>query len=326
VELVLTRWIPRASILLVLCACDRYWVCDLPERIDGLPRRLSETGLYTDIATGQLADDVVAYTPAFELWSDGADKQRWIRMPDGERIDSTDMDAWSFPVGTKVWKEFSVAGVRVETRLLEKRGADDDDWVALSYVWEPDDRDASAAPLGVLGARGTEHDVPGAGECAACHRGRRSFVLGFSAVQLSADAVVGEIDLSDLVAQGRLTAPPARIPVVPGTAIERAALGYLHANCSHCHNRTRPDRDGARCFDPGTDFDFTLAVDDLGEVATTATYRTAVGDAIKPGEPGASKVIDRMGKRGLRGMPPLATAKVDTEARAVIRQWIEALR
>jgi hypothetical protein len=319
--------IPRASILLaMLCGCDRYWICDLPERTDELPERLSETGLYADIGTGELASGVVAYTPEFELWSDGAAKQRWILMPEGAPIDSTDMDEWLFPTGTKVWKEFSVAGVRVETRLLEKRGADDDDWVSLSYVWDPDDRDASAAPLGVLDARSTEHDIPAAGECAACHQGRRSFVLGFSAVQLSGDSPAGEIDLADLVAEGRLTAPPATVPVVPGTAIEQAALGYLHANCSHCHNQTRPDRDGARCFDPDNDLDFTLAVAELGDVATTSTYRTVVGtDAVKPGEPEEGEVIDRMGKRGLRGMPPLATAKVDTEATALIRQWIQEL-
>jgi hypothetical protein len=314
-------------LLALLSACDRYWVCDLADRTDELPQRLSETGLYADIATGELAAGVVAYTPRFELWSDGADKRRWILLPEGARIDSADMDAWIFPDGTRVWKQFSVEGERVETRLLEKRGAGEADWAAVSYVWAPDERDAVAAPLGERGARGTAHDVPAAGECAACHRGRRSFVLGFSAIQLSAAGTGDEIDLSDLVSQGRLTAAPATLPVVPGTAIEQAALGYLHANCSHCHNQTRPHRDGARCFDPDTGHDFTLAVDELGAAATTATYRTVVGtDAVKPGDPDGSEVVHRMDDRGLRGMPPLATAEVDSEATAVIRQWIEALR
>jgi len=311
----------------MLSACDRYWVCDLADRTDELPQRLSETGLYADIATGELAGGVVAYTPRFELWSDGADKRRWILLPEGARIDSTDMDEWIFPDGTKIWKQFSVEAERVETRLLEKRGTGGDDWVAVSYVWAPDERDAVAVPLGELDARGTAHDVPAAGECAACHQGRRSFVLGFSAIQLSTDGAGDQIDLSDLVTQGRLTVAPATIPVVPGDPIEQAALGYLHANCSHCHNQTRPLRDGARCFDPDTDHDFTLAVDELGAVATTATYRTVVGtDAVKPGDPDGSEVVRRMGDRGLRGMPPLATTAVDTEATGLIRQWIEELR
>ncbi|NVB83775.1 MAG: hypothetical protein HOV81_35700 [Kofleriaceae bacterium] len=321
------RVLALAAVLLT--GCDRFWVCDLaePERVAELPSRLSETGLYADIASGELADGVLAYTPRFPLWSDGADKQRWILLPDGAQIDTSSIDEWSFPDGTKVWKEFSVDGVRIETRLIEKRGPSDEDWVALSYVWSADDRDAIAAPLGELDARETEHDVPGAGECVACHGGRRSYVLGFSAIQLSSAAAPGDVDLSALAEEGRLTAPPAAVPVVPGTPVEVAALGYLHANCSHCHNPNRPARDGPRCFDPQTSYDFTLAIGDLASPANTATYRTVVGSAVKPGEPGDSRVLSFMSRRGFgRQMPPLATNTVDSEAVANIRAWIEALR
>jgi len=169
--------------------------------------------------------------------------------------------------------------------------------------------------------------VPAAGECFACHGGRRSFVLGVSAIQLAPAARPGELDLAGLVAQGRLTAPPSAAPVIPGNATEVAALGYLHANCSHCHNQARPAHDGARCFDPENRYDFTLAVDSLAAVANTATYKTVVGAAITPGDPGASKLVDRMGKRGfLQQMPPLATEKVDRDAVALIRRWIEEMR
>ena len=50
-------------------------------RVALLPERLSETGLYTDIASDRVADGVLAYQPAFALWSDGADKRRWISLP-----------------------------------------------------------------------------------------------------------------------------------------------------------------------------------------------------------------------------------------------------
>jgi hypothetical protein len=309
-------------------ACDRPWVCDEadPARLAELPRRLSATGLYNDAAGHQLAADVAAYTPQFPLWSDGADKQRWIRLPPGRQIDTSDMDEWVFPEGTRIWKQFSVSGVRIETRLVEKRGPTDDDWVPQSYVWDAEEADAVAAPLGESDARGTGHDVPAAGECFACHAGRRSFVLGFSAIQLAQPAGPGELDLDGLIQHGQLTAPPDSAPIVPGTDIERTALGYLHANCSHCHNRARPARDGPRCFDPENRYDFSLAVGELGATADTATYRTVVGAAIEPGDPDGSDAVRLMSQRGfLRQMPPLATAKVDTAAVANLRIWIEGL-
>jgi hypothetical protein len=152
-------------------------------------------------------------------------------------------------------------------------------------------------------------------------------VLGFSAIQLSSAAAPGEVDVVALAQQGRLTNPPSAVPVVPGTPIEAAALGYLHANCSHCHNANRPAREGPRCFDPETDYDFTLALGDLASPASTATYRTAVGRAVEPGSPGDSRLLELMSRRGFgRQMPPLATNTVDADAVANIRAWIEALR
>ncbi|HEU0036227.1 MAG TPA: hypothetical protein VFQ53_36690 [Kofleriaceae bacterium] len=291
-------------------------------RTDEVPTTLSATGLYADITTGTLGDDVLAFEPQFPLWSDGAEKSRWVWLPPDTRIDTTDMDAWEFPAGTRFWKEFRRDGVRIETRLLVKRG--DDDWLAVAYRWTADQRDAVAVPFGVVDANGTTHDIPAAGECAACHGGRRSFVLGFSAIQLSGPAVAGMIDLDGLIAAQRLSAPPAGKLVVPGTADERAALGYLHANCSHCHNQTRPA--SAPCFDPDRSFDFSLEVGDLATPADTAVYRTAIGEVIEPGHPDDSAVIRLMSRRGLvRQMPPLATEQIDDAAVAQLRRWITNL-
>ena len=320
----------RARFTLVLVVllgpgCKRYWVCDEGDTAQ-LPQRLSETGLYANIETGELAPGVLAYTPQFELWADGAEKQRWILLPNAQPIDTSNMDEWLFPEGTKVWKEFSVAGTRIETRLLEKRGPSDADWISLAYVWGPGDKDARAAPLGAIDSHHTAHNVPAAGECLACHGGRRSFILGFSAVQLAASAAAGEIDLDGLIQQGRLSNPPASSPVVPGNSVETAALGYLHANCSHCHNQTRPDRSGARCFDPESSDDFTLAVGQLDGVASTPTYRTVVGHAVERGDPDGSRLYELVSSRGMfRQMPPLATEQVDSTAVANLRLWIEGL-
>ena len=53
--------------------------------------------------------------PTEALWSDGAVKRRFIYLPPGTTIDTTNMDEWVFPVGTKFWKEFSVDGRKLRT-------------------------------------------------------------------------------------------------------------------------------------------------------------------------------------------------------------------
>ena len=89
-----------AVVLLGLIACDDFHVCDMPstERLARVPTRLSETG----IASGQ------PYTPNFALWSDGAAKERWLSLPAGTEIDTSDPDDWRFPDGTRAWKQFAV--------------------------------------------------------------------------------------------------------------------------------------------------------------------------------------------------------------------------
>jgi hypothetical protein len=317
----------RAALWLMCAAlgCDDYfYVCPVADdsRVSHLPVRLSETGLYQ--RPGVIAEEVLAYRPAFELWADGADKQRYLRLPPGEVIDTSDMDAWAFPDGTQVWKEFSRGGRKLETRLIEKVAGD---WASVSYVWREDEADADAAATGYLDVRGTEHDAPGAGECVGCHGGRASFLLGVSAIQLSAPAGPGEVDLEGLDRRGLVSNAPAAAFAIPGDQEERAALGYLHANCSHCHNRGRPARDMAPCLDPNNSMDLYLAVAELGSVEETATYRTVVGDQVVPGRPDRSRLVERANTRTLfYRMPPLGSETIDADGVAILERWIEDIQ
>src|SRR5688572_22461093 len=100
-----------ASVALILsCACSPYVLPPAPRH--PLPRRISELGVYSDLRTGTVVADARPYVPSFELWSDGASKRRWIRLPRGARIDTSDLDAWRFPVGTELFKEFWASGKR----------------------------------------------------------------------------------------------------------------------------------------------------------------------------------------------------------------------
>lgn len=314
-------------LMLGLSGCSRYWECDPPAAatVEKIPHKLSETGLFTE--PGELAAGVREFAPQFPLWSDGASKRRFIALPEGARIDGSDPDNWQFPVGTRLWKEFSVDGKRVETRFLQRTGPGAQDWSTVAYVWRADGLDAIATPSGKTDVLGTAHDVPAAGECWACHGGRKSFVLGFSVLQLSAPPAAGMLGLDELVATGRLSEAPSQPLVVPGGATAQHALGYLHANCGHCHNQDRPAAAASRCYDPENQLDFWLSSQHLGSVADTPAYRSGRGLGFEPGDAASSRMIELMSQRGfLRQMPPLGTERVDESGLAAVTRWIDALR
>ena len=292
---------------------------------DGPPLRLADTGLYFDFKHQIIHPRNVEYGVRFELWADGAEKRRWVRLPPGETIDTSDMDFWSMPVGTVLFKEFSRGGLLVETRMITKVGPAR--WQPATYLWNLEQDDALLDVDGAVDHLGTGHDVPPAFQCGTCHGGQPDFVLGFSAIQL--DTGGAGFGLGDLIAEGKLSDPPAGDgPVyfpLPGTPEDQAALGYLHGNCGGCH------------FPGGNlpvDAAFRLAVASLGQVTDTPTYQTAVGVApqipvdgataiIEPGAPESSAVHIRMESLSSLRMPPVATGEVDSAGLAAVDTFID---
>ena len=279
-----------------------------------LPSRLSEVGVYADLATKTLASDALAYTPRNVLWSDGADKERWIQLPAGAQIDTTDMDHWRFPVGTKLVKQFSLDGKRLETRVLWRVGDTGDrerDTLLGAYVWADDESDAVFVKAGQDNLRGTPHDAPSADACWRCHLGEPGQVLGFSALQL---ASLDGLPLS-VAPTGTYGAPDA-------------AQGYLHANCGHCHSPDGPAwQDSHMVLRLGVgehDAKTTQLVKSTVGVALEQWIGRGFTDRIVAGDPDQSAIAYRMGDRTVNvEMPPLATELVDEVGLAMIRSWIQ---
>jgi hypothetical protein len=123
------------------------------------------------------------------------------------------------PLGYRRCAEPSPVRLEAEPTKLSAT-PDDDAWVALSYAWDRDGRDATAAPEGVENARGTPHDVPPARTCMGCHGGTPSRVLGFGAIQL-ASADDDAMSLERLEREDRLTSPARASLRVPGDATTR---------------------------------------------------------------------------------------------------------
>ena len=310
------------------------WAVCLPSQATSPPQTLSETGLYRDIAMGVLADDVHGFTPQYPLWSDGARKRRWIRLPAGSQIDARVADAWVFPIGTRLWKEFSHQG-RLETRMIERLA--DGQWRFTSYVWRADGRDADLAPaVGTLRpADGSDaaYAVPSQNDCLACHDGAPAPVLGFSALQLSVDrdpnAVHAErpgpadLNLARLIERGWLAnwqggAAP-RIAVREPLA--RAALGYLHGNCGHCHHRLG---DGA----VPVDLDLAQSVASIGDwlapvpAALLANSPRFADDGGLPRRRADVLLARMQSTTAAEQMPPLGRQHPDLPALALIQRWL----
>jgi hypothetical protein len=287
------------------------------------------------------------FSPQYPLWSDGAKKKRWIHIPPGRRIDAERPDDWVFPVGTKFWKEFSF-GKRVETRYLEKTGRGT--WLYAAYAWKEDESEAVLVPEDgfpnhVEIAPGIRHNIPGITDCRACHEGQgRDVVLGFTALQLSPDRdpnaphaepfAAGMINLKILAAKQMLANFPERLithsPVVEArSARERTALGYLSANCGGCHNSTDPLSSVGMYLKRSVGLASMTTMQELESVIGHGSKYQVPGLAaghsyrISPGHPEQSSIVFRMSTRDpYRQMPPLGTKIVDTQAVALITQWV----
>lgn len=317
------------------------------------PDTLSATGLYSDIGSLTLASDVREYAPTYVLWSDGAVKTRWIKLPAGTQIDTSDMDHWSFPVGTKFWKEFRFGGNRVETRFINRWGPGEDDFIYAAYEWS-----AANPPLvpvyGEPNALDAGHDIPSRINCTNCHGYLKEHVLGFGAIQLTprtpdadggADANDGGgaeagadagstslITIQKLSAEGLLTVPSSSGFHVPGTPVEERALGYLHANCGNCHNDTGvllPAPFAMRVLVGATTVDQTGAYQTAVNQNVAEFIHSSNPDVvyrIEGQNPTASCVVYRMSQRGNHDqMPPIATILPDPTGIDTVSQWIDTL-
>jgi hypothetical protein len=326
----------------------------------GLPNELRCTGLYSDWSTKTVAAEAKYYDPGFKLWSDGAAKRRWIFLPPNSQIDTTDMDDWSFPVGTKIWKEFSLGGQVVaegkltggkiiETRLLWKQSATR--WTSTVYRWSDDQSQTYSLvngemvphPLGL-----PAYEVPTVYVCADCHAGRKDFVLGFDLIGLGVPGAgaTGGLTLATLPA-GWLTRPPPSMTVsIPEDSTGKAApaLGLLHMNCGvSCHNASVNAKGSVSGL-----FTKLLASQlypeaGTAKVSNTDTYTTTVNVRGKLLAGRYMRVMPRNSAQSLltllalardpdaglfTPMPPIVSHRPDTDPNTgipLVQAWIDAL-
>lgn len=325
---------------------------------DGIWKHLECSGIYESFGDKKIAADVKPYKPGVELWSDGAEKSRFIYLPPNEKIDTSDFNEWVFPAGTKVWKEFKVGGKRIETRLFTK--LQDKSWVHTSYRWTADETDAVRKDGGEkipgIGKNGAIYEVPGTGQCDECHQGRRDQILGFDAVSLGLPTATGQT-LATLATEGKLSVlPPKTTLTFPEDATgekSSKAIGWANINCGPCHNdnpnaraafaahflvratQLAPTEGGAPATVQDLDIYKTAYCKPAGRLEPADAGADAGGFYlyIRGAEPTRSLMSVLSGQRAVPPdepsstfqMPPLVTRVVDEAGHQQLVDWIAAL-
>lgn len=312
-----------------------------------VPRRLSETILFEDVATLTPDASLVPYEINAPLWSDAAAKRRWIRVPAGEHVALSADGSLTVPVGTIFVKHFELpasVAPKARTRRLETRVlvVGDETTYGLTYRWDAEGTDAELLHESVdeviedaASGEPLTWSYPSFGQCWSCHRAENR-VLGFTARQIRRATETGESQLSALAARGVLSEgdvaawPPAlAAPSDAAASLEERATAYLAANCSGCHHAGASYLGGGETWNasPG------VALADRGLVgAPHHNYPTAnalgLGAAplVAPGDPDGSFLLARMKSTDpdLR-MPPLGRSVVDPEGVLLVERWIRSL-
>jgi uncharacterized repeat protein (TIGR03806 family) len=301
---------------------------------EAMPQKLSEFG-FGMTADGYRPASSVGYTLRTPLFSDYADKQRFIYIPTGREARVVADGTIEFPVGTVLFKSFGWpdhnGGKPVETRLLIHRKAG---WTALPYIWDADGKDATLAlggrrvPVTFKSPDGETHRiryaVPNKNQCKECHSKNGVIEpIGPKMRNVRVDQI------------GMQKAPPIRFRTIPargvampmwddpasGTVAQRARA-YLDVNCAHCHNPAG-SASNSGLFLRWTD-DPTGVNYGIGKRPTAAGRGSGGMDfAIAPGDAARSFMIYRLESTdpGI-AMPEVGRSTVHKEGAALLRQWI----
>jgi uncharacterized repeat protein (TIGR03806 family) len=331
---------------------------DFPERAEDWaqsPALLSQTLSFADVAALTPATGLLPYGVQSPLFSDGAQKRRWLALPSGSQIGFAESGAWSFPEGTVFVKEFDMALDereperlrRLETRFLVVAlgGA----VYGLSYAWNEAQTDAELQqqghdePLSIIGADGGRrqqtYSFPAQSDCPKCHSDIAGGVLGARTAQLNGDYAYPSSDGGEGFSANQLGVwarlgffdrpvgdrPFSEYPRLANLAdsaqpVELRIRSYWESNCSMCHNADSPI--------PSWDARFVTSLQHQGVLdAESYAGPDPLGRLlIAPGDPEQLLVVVRATSTApLVRMPPLLRNRVDDEYVALLKSWIASL-
>jgi uncharacterized repeat protein (TIGR03806 family) len=325
--------------IMALAGCSR---SSKPFLGEPWPKKLSEWKLFEREGVKlKPAAGVIPYDLNSPLFSDYAEKERFVWMPAGTSATYHETETFEFPKGAVIAKTFAYGGKRIETRLLVNGDAG---WTPLPYVWNDDQTEATldlaadARAFDYKHASGEtlkiDYVIPNQNQCKGCHdQAKRTTPIGPKARNLNREFDYPDGRENQLVRWtkiGYLKGAPADPPKLPnyldaktGT-LEQRARAYLDINCAHCHNPNGPANTTGLYLTATNTKATELGVCKVPVAAGQAgTHRFG----IQPGNPDESIVIHRMMSVEPKVMmPELGRSVVHREGVELIRAWIQSIQ
>lgn len=307
-----------------------------PEPSAPFPEKLSDTGCFRKSDPKEPLPFLIPYAPLAPFYSDGAEKERFMALPDGATVTVGPDGDFDFPVGTVLAKHFRFGNRWVETRLFVRHEAGPSGWGGYSYEWNADGTEATLLPAAKVAKIGAvDWTFPSRSACFSCHTEAAGRSLGLEKAQLDGDFVYPSTQRisNQLVTWekiGVFSAPLASTPQVAklsppfGTdPVERRARSYLHTNCSFCHRPGGPGR-GEQDLRFSTPLSATKT---CGASPSFGDLGVSGAKLLDPGHPERSVLPLRMradgAHRAARMPPPLVgpTSRVDAQGAALLESW-----
>jgi len=321
---------------------------------DSYPDKLSDWHFFE----GKLAElnpksDVIPYELRTPLFSDYAQKLRFVRVPNGSKVKFVGKEVFDFPVGTVLIKNFYYAndlrmpekGRKImETRLLVHESSG---WENLVYIWNDDQTEAALDLAGDTKQvswtdekgkkQKLDYIIPNKNQCKGCHSfNNKVKPIGPTARQLNGDFNYKsgtENQLTHWEKTGLLESLPKDLNHIDKIAVwddpqsgtlDQRARAWLDINCAHCH---RPEG-------PGSTSGLYLSYYENNKTAL-GIFKTPVAAGrgsggfeydIEPGKPEKSILVYRIHSSdpGIM-MPEIARRLVHKEGVELIRQWIKEM-
>ncbi len=344
----------------ITCRPESEAFLNLPQTLaadlSNMPALLSQTGAFVDVEQLVPSDKLIPYNLITPLWSDRAQKKRWVAVPSSKKIGWQEKGQWQWPIGTVLIKHFELPVDetdpskirRLETRFIVRK--ENGGVYGATYKWRRDNSDADlltdvleeditiTAPEGPWTQTWT---YPSPEDCITCHNEDTGGVLGPKTASLNTISLYpsGHTDnqlrtwnhlnlFEPALDTNSLASLPAHAALDDATAsLELRIASYWDINCGNCHGPQGIAADWDARFETPLAQRGVIWGDLVAEKRDyLVDYGLPMPYVIEPGNPDNSILYIRDNSENLEDrMPPLGTHLRHPEYIQLLKEWILSL-